>query len=86
MSDPVDFDDKRWEKATIDDIKPVDALRRAIKEIERGDIDVNHVIVIFHDKRNGKGGGVGWFQGGDFSWMSQCGMLQRALHIWNTRA
>lgn len=74
-----DITKARWgTKTSPNDHKPTDALKMALHNIETGEIDVDHVIVVYHHRTDH---GVGYFQAGDFTHFGAIGLLTRATQI-----
>lgn len=78
MSEIADLSERRWQKAAApDELKPVDALRQAIREIEAGTIDADHLLICI-GAVDGEGGvSTDWLQAGPLNLYGQLGLLER---------
>lgn len=75
MTEPVDFAAARWSRGGgSDKHRPIDALREVIRQIEAGEIEPDHVIVVIgsisEDLAN-----TDWLQAGSFDVYAQRGLL-----------
>lgn len=60
---------------------PADALREALRQLESGELEADHVIVVYGYHNKDEQGVVGYLQGGSLPELAQCGMLARAHHL-----
>jgi hypothetical protein len=79
VPDVPSLEAKRWEKTTDPNAhKPIEALRAAIRGIESGEINPDHIVVVYHDNKDG----TGYFQAGEFSTLvASMGLLTRCVQI-----
>jgi hypothetical protein len=76
-----EFERRAWDTRTdADKNPPALALKIALDDIERGEIDPVHIIVV-HVQRDDKGEWVGYLQAGDLSTFAVEGVLARAARI-----
>lgn len=77
--EPVDLAAKRWEAATsCRGLPPVDALKAALRAIESGDLNPDHVLVACGCVDDAGKISTRVFSAGDFHLYAQLGLLQRA--------
>ena len=75
---------RRWAKAEKPgDIKPIDAVRNFLYELESGKLNPNHITIIYANRED-EDGATGYMQAGDLTYHGQQGLLTRALHLMNT--
>jgi hypothetical protein len=73
---------RRWEKDT--DPKshpPVTALREALRQLEAGEIEAEHIMVVHAHHDSDGVSHVGFLQAGKFCELAQVGMMQRAARL-----
>lgn len=82
MTEPISLAARKWGRDTNPaNHQPQVALHEALRQLEAGEIEADHVMVIhgYHDDA-GKSQ-VGYLQAGKFSELEQCGLLARALRL-----
>jgi hypothetical protein len=75
---------RRWEKNDKPgDHKPVDMIRVFLARLEAGEIDPNHVVIVYSNEKRDVEGSSGYYQAGDLGYYGQMGLMTRALHLMN---
>ena len=79
MNEPVSLEEARWAKDNNVRAHNVAAcLRVALAQIERGEIEADHVVVCFGVSNEETGSiTTDWLQAGKFSGFAQLGLLER---------
>lgn len=77
MTDLVDFSSRRWSdsRKSCRDFSPRDALCEALRLIDAGEIDPDHVIVLF-GRQDGEASIADWRQAGSFGAYAQRGLIE----------
>lgn len=82
MSEPISLAARRWDAS---DGRPSshsvrEMLEAAIVRLDRGEIDVQHAILVYGTEAEGTGDD-GYMQAGSFSPFAQIGLLHRGLEL-----
>jgi hypothetical protein len=78
--DVVDLVARRWERRTEpNEHEPIEALRAAVRAIEAGEIDPDHIVVCYHVPEDPPR--TGWFQAGLQSELGAEGLVHRIAHM-----
>lgn len=73
--------ERRWKTKTLPtDHKPIDAVRMFLRQLESGELNPNHVIIVYANNEDCEGA-TGFFQAGDAGFHGQLGILTRCLQI-----
>lgn len=79
MSEPVSLTARKWQRDTNPKSHaPETALREALRQLEAGEIQADHIMVIHAHHTELGVSHVGYLQAGKFSELEQCGMMLRA--------
>lgn len=72
---------RRWAtKTEPGDHKPIDAVRAILRDMESGDFEPNHVIIVYANNSDVEGA-TGYYQAGDAGYHGSLGILTRALQL-----
>jgi hypothetical protein len=78
VSEISDLSARRWrDRPDPNDHTPVEALRAALRAVERGEIDPEHIIVGW----SGDDDRVGYYQSGKLDHYASIGLLERIKHM-----
>lgn len=73
---------RRWDRNTSpNDHSPREALAAILRDIDSGELDVEHVIVVYMGKLKDDDPRVGYYQSGSAEWIQTLGMLERTKYL-----
>lgn len=73
---------RRWEmRQNPAAFKPEEALKAALHDIEAGDLNPTHVVVVYNQPAGEDAQATGYYQAGKFSRLETMGVLAQALQI-----
>jgi hypothetical protein len=74
---------RRWEmqQQRPTTFKPIEALKAMVMDIENGDLDPEHIVIIYNKAVGDEEHATGYYQAGRFSRLESLGLVAQALHI-----
>lgn len=72
---------RRWQQKTKPgDHKPIDAVRAILRDMESGEFNPNHIIIVYANNEDAEGA-TGYYQAGDAGYHGSLGIMQRAIQL-----
>ena len=82
MSEVADLSARRWAANGDPEAQsPLTALAEARRQLEAGEIEAEHVIIIYGHIDESGASQTGYFQAGTFNEFGQVGLVQRGLRL-----
>jgi hypothetical protein len=73
---------RRWEmQQRPTTFKPIEALKAMVMDIENGDLNPEHIVIIYNKAVGDEEHATGYYQAGRFSRLESMGLVAQALHI-----
>lgn len=73
---------RRWEmRQNPQAFKPADALKAILHDIESGELNPEHIVVVYNVKVDEEERATGYYQAGKFSRLEALGLLTQGLHV-----
>lgn len=72
---------RRWKlKGEPGDHKPIDAVRAILRDMESGNFDPSHIIIVYANNKD-EDGATGYYQAGDAGYHGSLGIMARGLQL-----
>lgn len=60
--------------------KPIDAVRAILRDMESGDFDPSHIIIVYANNKD-EGGATGYYQAGDAGYHGSLGIMALGIQL-----